>query len=83
MKLFKKVMLLISILSFALQCRIAIEKLSKPPTASLLEIVKVSEIDPPLITVCAEQKTFKFEISKQRIALEDFLKGKFGNDTVS
>ena len=82
MKLFKKLILLISILSFALQCRIAVEKLFYHPTVTTSEIVKITDIDLPLITSCKDsQRLFDWA---NYSSFANFLKGRTkANETIS
>ena len=81
MKLFKKFILLISALSFAFQSLIAVQKLFHPPTVLQSETVKISEIDPPLMTVCPSYQ----KLTQPDQTLTDSLKGidKVDNGTIS
>ena len=74
MKLLKKVVLLVATLSFAFQCRVAVEKLFNPPTLTTTQVVDISYVDPPLITICLDHQNIFFP-DDDAVTLADHLRG--------
>ena len=78
----KRFVFVLSLISFAIQCKLAFDKLTNPPTATTTDEIKILEVNPPLVTICKDgQKITDPQILDKSLA--NHLRGIIGNGTIS